>query len=148
MFHWSPIRLREGSIVEPGNFGRMIRRYRPDQFGDGWRMARELLFEHAREAFATSAPSRLNACFMCPTYEEATRYQAMYDPQFLQVLHEVEIVELGAPQHVGALNLLNENEAMSFLDSFRRQARDYWEGRGDGDREVLTASPIRVVRTF
>ena len=53
-------------VVEPGNFGRMIRRYRRDQFGDGWRMARELLFEQARQDFATSAPSRLNACFMCP----------------------------------------------------------------------------------
>lgn len=148
MFHWSPIRLREGSIVEPGNFGRMIRRYRPDQFGDGWRLARELLFEQAREAYAPKAPSRLNACFMCPTYDDAMRYQAAYDPHFLQVLHEVEIVELGASQHSGALILLDENQNMSFLDSYRRQARDYWEGRGEGDRELFTASSIRVVRVF
>lgn len=37
---------------------------------------------------------------------------------------------------------------MSLLDSYRRQARDYWEGRGEGDRELLTASSIRVVRVF
>lgn len=60
----------------------------------------------------------------------------------------MEIVELGASQHAGALILLDENQNMSFLDSYRRQARDYWEGRGEGDRELLTASSIRVVRVF
>lgn len=121
----------------PGKFGRTIRRYRPDQFGDGWRLARELLFEQAREAYAAKAPSRLNACFMCPTHDDAMRYQAAYDPHFLQVLHEVEIVELGASPHTGALSVLDENQSMSLLDSYRRQARDYWKAGARGIANCL-----------
>ncbi|WP_077961311.1 DUF2441 domain-containing protein [Ensifer adhaerens] len=125
----------------------MLRRYRPNHFGDGLLMARELHFEQARGAYAAHAPSQMNAYFMCSTCEDAVRYQSADDPHLLLVLHDVEFVELGAQQHVGTLNLLNENETMSFLDPFR-QARDYWEGRGEGAVKSFRPHRSRLSRCF
>ena len=38
-------------------------------------------------------PSRLDACFACPTREDADKYRLFNDQNFQQVLHEVELVD-------------------------------------------------------
>lgn len=107
-------------------------------------LARELVLEMSREVYAPEAPARLNACFVCPTWEEAERYMHENDQNLTWVPHRVEFVDPEAPQHTGYLEkLVIPNDV--FLDPTRIRARDYWRGDGQGDREIVTASALRVI---
>jgi hypothetical protein len=66
-FHFAPIMLAPGSIIEPGNFGRIIR-----QRGAAHNLyRREMIFEAVRQQHFSSRPSRLDCLFCFPTQEEA-----------------------------------------------------------------------------
>ncbi|MBB3315089.1 hypothetical protein FHT77_000931 [Rhizobium sp. BK181] len=146
LYHYAPVRLSAGSIIEPGNWGRVLKRYNMNGFGNPWLIARELIFETARLQLFPDKPSRLSSCFALLTLEEATAYQAANDPNYISVLHEVELVEEEASQHTGALVHLNwPANGMAFVDQTRLNAAKYWEAEGDGERELLTASALRVV---
>jgi len=149
LYHLAPITLAAGSEIQPGNFGRMIRRYRPDIGNNAWLLSRELIFEAVREQAAPSAPSRLSACFALEDLAAAHRYQAHNDGNFLMVMHEVELVDATAAQHRGALPLIDfPPPCHPFLDTVRMRARDYWSGGGSGDREIVTTSALRVVQAI
>jgi hypothetical protein len=90
LFHLAPLRLGAGSIIQPGNFGRIIKRYALNNNFDGWRIARELIFEQSRPK---DKPSRLCSCFGLPTRVDCDAYRKFNDANFLQVVHEVEIVD-------------------------------------------------------
>jgi Protein of unknown function (DUF2441) len=71
-FHLSSIPLAPGSIIQPGNCGRIIKTYQsPVQnvqtFGNMNVVARELLFEMVRIESFPSKPSRMKAAFCCMT---------------------------------------------------------------------------------
>lgn len=102
-FHFAPLRLGPGSIIEPGNWGRLIKRY---SIADGapWLLARELIFEQLRPE---GKPARMSGCFALTTRIEADAYRAAVDPNYQSVLHEVDIVDATRPVHVGGLSFLD-----------------------------------------
>ena len=58
--------LGPGSIIQPGNFGRLLKRYVAGS-GQCVDAGRELAFEQIRTRGYLHKPSRLNACFGLPT---------------------------------------------------------------------------------
>ena len=148
LYHYAQLRLGAGSIIEPGNFGRLIKRYNDYRSAQqGWLMARELIFESVRPV---PKPSRFSACFVLLTEADAKTYRQTNDPNFYQVLHEVEIVDATLAQHTGGLSWIDAPPTPSpILDRWRFQASQYWAGSaGTVERgsELLTASQLRVIR--
>jgi hypothetical protein len=151
-FHFSQQALGPGSIIAPGNFGRLLRRYphRPavpngTVFGSPWIIARELALELVRVERFPDRPSRMACSFALEDEGAAERYRLKNDPNRLQVLHRVEITDPSLPIHLGALNFIAFPAEDTFIDGARLLAECYWRGEGEGDREVITASPLRVI---
>jgi hypothetical protein len=150
-FHLTPIRLAPGSIVLPGNWGRIIRKYvtpitNVQTFGNAWLMSRELIFEDVRKEQFASKPSRLGAAFCCPDEPSARVYQAQADPSKIQTLHEVEFVDPAAPTHTAPLLMVDFVPGTLFMEETARRAVTYWSGDPNGNQEIVTLSPLRVVR--
>ncbi|RVO78951.1 hypothetical protein [Sinorhizobium medicae] len=144
LFHVAPIALRSGSVIEPGNFGRILALYRYNPSNNGWMMARELAFEMERLRIAPEAPSRMQACFALPSLDEAQRYRSAN--AHLNVILEVELSEPEAACHYGFLQHFDGMHDQLFIATVKQRAEDYWTVKGEGDREVVTASGLRVVR--
>ncbi|QRM44934.1 DUF2441 domain-containing protein [Rhizobium sp. BG4] len=148
LFHFAPTKLGPGSIIEPGNWGRILKRYNTVN-NNGWIIARELLFEGVRTHMFPDKPSRLSSSFAFRTKVEADRYQQANDGNLLNVLHEVEIADRALPQHEGRLRHLDwPEQGVPFLDPTRLKAMQYWQGIGNGDAEIVTASPLRILRAL
>src|SRR4051794_17129348 len=80
-YYFASVKLLPGSVVAPGNWGRMLRRYENasatgNSFGSAWIVARELRFEVIRLKHFAEKPSRLESAFCCPSLEDARSYQA------------------------------------------------------------------------
>lgn len=155
LYHFTMMRLAPGSIIEPGNWGRLLRRYENapgsngQQFGKVWVLTRELVFELTRIKLpkANSVPSRFESTFSFKDEAHAHVYREANDPHFVQVLHEVELVDPNAPQHEGAVSKSNwPAGGRPFLGDMTQAAQEYWRGEGDGPRELLSASGLRIIR--
>ncbi|WP_234192375.1 hypothetical protein [Pseudacidovorax sp. NFM-22] len=150
-FHFAATRLGAGSIIEPGNYGRLLRCYQHSNDPQGWKVATELLFEAERQRFNQALPSRLNACFAFPTKEAANAGRAGLGGAMV-LLHEVEPVDADALSHVGDFNLLTicySPQAGSFWQRVEGAAKSYWARSGPVlIPEVVTGSALRVIRRF
>ncbi|WFU69440.1 hypothetical protein [Bradyrhizobium sp. CB2312] len=153
-FHLTPIRLAPGSIVQPGNWGRIIRKYQSPSsnlqtFGNAWLMARELIFESVRAAQFSAKPSRLDAAFCCLDEASARAYQNQADGAQIQTLHEVELVDPTKPTHQAPLPMVDYPPPMTpFIEQTTLRAVQYWSGDPNGNQEIVTLSPLRVVRAL
>jgi hypothetical protein len=152
-FHLGLSMLAPGSIIEPGNMGRLHRRYTrpaPNQagWGDPWHLARELIFEEVRNSRTqfSALPSRLGAAFVCPTRADIDAFRRMVDPFLTHMVCEIEIVDPTLPQHTSGINWLDLiPPGQPFLDTTRMNAIQYWSGAPNGPTEILTASSLRVL---
>lgn len=153
-FHFAPLRLAPGSIIQPGNWGRILRRYENatatgQLFGNAWILARELQFELTRLKQFTAKPSRFDAAFCCVTEPEAREYQAKADIPRITVLHRVEFVDPALPSHIGAVAMLDwPLPNTSFLENTGARAAAYWGGEIAGAREIITLSALRVLENI
>jgi hypothetical protein len=149
--HFAPQRLAPGSVIQPGNWGRVLHRYEnatvtQQLFGNAWILARELKFENVRLQSFAEKPSRFAAAFCCVNENDARVYQAKVDFPRIQLLHRVELVEPALACHSGAIDMLDYPPPnTSFLDQTNARAIAYWSGSSAGAMEFVTASPLRVV---
>lgn len=137
--------LGPGSIVLPGNWGRMLRvgGQRHDRY------PREHLLEEVRLEEFPHLPSRLESIFLFDNEPNARRWREATGNRYLDVLYEVELIQPTA--RTGRL-------AIARLDGFnngwppeiaRPWARRYWQPPQMGEVvEVLVESPVRIVRTL
>jgi hypothetical protein len=152
VFHFTMTRLGPGSVIQPGNWGRLLRRYQhkpmPNlpQFGGPWIISRELILELSRLRHAPTAPSRFDAAFVLADADVAERYRASNDPNRTQTLHEVELVDPEAPSHLGSLAMTAWPMPFEFIDPMTAMADAYWLGHGGGDHEIVTLSALRVIK--
>jgi hypothetical protein len=73
LYHSSPVLLGQGSIILPGNYGRIIRSVGATHpYWD-----RENTLESVRRARYDAKPSRLDATFSCPSKDTAVFYAFM-----------------------------------------------------------------------
>jgi hypothetical protein len=152
-FHLTPIRLAPGSIVQPGNWGRIIRKYQSpvpnvQTLGNAWIIARELIFDSVRMTQFSDKPSRMEAAFCCLDEASARVYQAQADGFKIQALHEVELVDPSKPTHQAPLSLVDFAHGTLFIDETIRRASVYWTGDPNGNQEIVTLSPLRIVRSI
>ena len=148
--HFAPLRLAPGSVIQPGNWGRVLHRYEnatvtQQLFGNAWILARELKFENVRLQNFAEKPSRFATAFCCLDENGARAYQAKVDFARIQVLHRVEFVDPTRSAHAGAIDMLDYPPPnTSFLDQTNARAIGYWSGNVVGAMEIITLSPLRV----
>lgn len=158
LFHLCGPILERGSVILPGNWGRILRLY-------GWRHAhsiREHALEEARKALAPHLPSRLACAFVFLSRQEAEAFRgsvldARQSGFAAHVLYRVRLLDPSAPW------FLTDGRNVSPTDTHVAWPRNYWlplaepwevEGRQDservrsslsvGHRELLTLSRLTV----
>jgi hypothetical protein len=154
-FHAAPMLLAPGSVVLPGNFGRVIRQ----QGATHPLWNRESALEVVRSSNYPTKPSRLDACFAC-LHEKTLRFYVTAMSQKTQhylwpVLYEVEKVDQNAPEHRSDFNVVEPlprlNKTMTEI------AHLYWTAGlwinvvgapGIRCEEMVTTSPLRILRTL
>lgn len=149
LFFLASLHLAPGSIIQPGNWGRIIEKYETPSmarqtFGNMNLVARELVFELVRVKSYPSRPSRLQAAFCCPTLADLQQYRPKTDPNNFQLVYEVELVDPAQPTHVAPLTMIDFAEGTIFLNETRARADRYWTGHPDGPQEVVTLSSLRI----
>lgn len=135
--------LEPGSIVKPGNWGRMIKSYTP-QSGAPWILIREMAYEEIREKEFPEKPSRFESIFLCSSSEGVKKFIAESGRQF-DIPYEVELVDPSALSHEGCLN----NPSISNGDNYTtlmEKARSYWSTSHVENPEFITLSSVRIVR--
>jgi len=145
-FHLSPILLESGSIIKPGNFGRVIETYRPNNLGP--LAVRELIFEIARLKTFPEKPSRFNSIFLFPTLQHAQTQLFRFDISCL--IYEVELTETDANLFHGNMGLIHAgfpNEHMAAIPYLYNLAAQYWVGLTtvQPESEFLSSSPVRIL---
>ena len=151
-FHLSGAMLALGSIIMPGNWGRMIKTL-------GWQhnlAIREMALENARVARYPNRPSRLDASFVLPTLEEARNFKQLIGGFGNHILYRVTLCDPDALSHITdsrlcgpAGNIRHDWVDVYWMD-FAAQAAALpgidWAAATGGLqlREMLTLSQLRI----
>lgn len=149
-YHCAPVKLGVGSIIEPGNWGRVISiwAYRHALYH------REMVFENVRQALKPKAPSRMEALFACLSLEDARSYCAVEDNKNA-LIYECETMDDDANTFMAPLN------AFGLKSGDYDMAMQYWHaalplseastapanfmGVGRVAYEVVSMSRLRVM---
>jgi hypothetical protein len=97
-YHVTQPLLAAGSIIENGNFGRILDKYAPG-FGDVVTLYREEVLEAIRKEQFPDKPSRFHSIFLLDTLENAVCYRD-HNAQH-QNIYTVEIVDTDKAIHKG-----------------------------------------------
>jgi Protein of unknown function (DUF2441) len=133
------IMLEHGSIVRPGNWGRMLQLVGPPH--KEWQ--RELILEEIRKSEFPHLPSRLECAFVMDELIEAQYYATNFAP--FSLVYEVTLLDESAATHEA------DWKGTGPYDQTNEWARRYW--RGDVMphpetslklRERLTLSRLRI----
>ena len=148
-YHSASVLLRPGSVIEPGNYGRMLGTYRNDNGPNGWKLATELALETRRARDFSALPSRLSCCFAFLDVASALATRDRLGG-LTNILYEVELADDDASSHIGDFDLISRcyipRPDLAFLQTIEDVGTTYWRGKPGGTRELLTNSGLRVVR--
>jgi|GEM_PF-1581636 len=142
-----------GEILGGGHFGRGYDQYvmdigTSDCSEKGWRLASEMIVEAVRLARYPTMPSRLTCSYAYPS-EQIARSTMNGSPMRLY-LYEVELTDPSKPCHTVSRDLMSAVNRMPrdipFAPHVRLVADQYWSSKGGTYPEVITESPLRVVR--
>lgn len=136
--------LGVGSVVFPGNWGRILKLYTPQSGHNAWLLVQELVFEEIRFREFSSKPSRFETVFLCRTTEDILQFREASN-RIKDLVYEVELVEPARPSHVGDMALACCQASDNF-ESFASRARCYWSGEGSDQPETITTSAIRIMK--
>lgn len=118
LYHVCPVGLDPGSVIRPGNYGRIIK-----LIGDGhphW--YRENQLEAMRLAEFPDKPSRLHSCFGCESLEAVRFFRQTQIPTGLVYL--VEPTNPSASKHIADFNCVQPVPGK--MDDMEVVARHYW----------------------
>lgn len=135
--------LEVGAIIRPGNWGRILRKYSPQISPSPWLLTRELIWESVRAREFAEKPSRFDSAFVCLSEENLNEFRM--SGRTFDMCYEVELMNPNAPQHIGDWALANMQNTDDF-SVFEQRARLYWQGQNIVKQELVTLSPIRVMR--
>ena len=110
LFHLSGIMLRRGSIIEPGNFGRIIRA--TGSTHPKWDTEQAL--EAARVVKHRSKPSRLEAAFVSVNEAEARSFRSRIPGFTHHMLYRVSTCNPNAPSHLTDTRLSGPQSALQY----------------------------------
>lgn len=135
--------LKPSSIVEPGNWGRILRQYTV-QAGNPWLVIRELIYERIRTESFLSKPSRFDSTFLCLSEIDLKQFVQETSRRF-DLCYEVRILDPNAPSHLGCTRIQNIENTDS-ISNIERKAREYWSGANIKLSEHITTSALEIVR--
>ena len=139
LYHCAQIILGPGSIILPGNWGRIKQQFEEN----GATIAREVIIENIRIKEFLSKPSRFDGVFACPTIDSAKLYRDKHAPTNL--IYEIEILDPTAARHDGDYETCIKG--FVGINSMQQNARTYWNGTNNNNApEILTLSPIKIIR--
>lgn len=146
-FHVCTLILEPGSIIKPGNFGRVIQLYRQRDLNI--LPTRELCFEIVRLKQYPDKPSRLSCLFLSPTLEHAVRY--VRNHCFSSLIYEVEIIDPNVRIFHGEMSLLAAgmpDESTPVIPHLMGLASVYWRGISEITEQYLVESAIKIISTL
>jgi hypothetical protein len=143
-FYCCSLPLEVGSVVRPGNWGRIIRTYTPQSSPNPWLLTRELIYEMVRIQSFPQKPSRFDCLFLCLNECDLTEFRTTTN-RHLDLGYEVELVNPQAQNHLGDWTLPNMQNTDN-LTVFENRANLYWQGNNIVKQELVTLSPIRITR--
>lgn len=139
-FHCAPIPLARGSIICPGNWGRILRLYSVN-IGSPNIAFRERVLEDIRTHEFPKKPSRLSSCFVLHTLAEAKHFRDT--SQRLGIIYEVEPTQDPPCSHTANYLL---QPSLYYFEDIKIAARAYWDGKYQDHPETLFPVPIRILR--
>ncbi|MBN3838875.1 DUF2441 domain-containing protein [Burkholderia sp. Ac-20349] len=149
-FHFTTVILEPKSIIRPGNWGFFLRTYDIRNQGHAMMLASEMVLEQIRQASFPDRPSRLNCNYVFDD-EQIARQQRPVNFGLHFRLYEVRLVDKAQKTHRAAFNLLNArfpNQGVAYLPYAEDLAHRYWGGSDIQIPEVLTESPIEIVKAL
>ena len=142
-YHCSSTQLEAGSIIRPGNWGRIIR-------NTGWghnQALKEAALEYVRQSEFPDKPSRMMSSFFFDDENEAHFYSISDNRQITMIVYQVAIDLLVQP-HVGDWRGTQPRGSVS-MD----RAREYWLGQfqpphqtGASCRELIVVTSLQIIR--
>ena len=143
-FHFNSSLLSPGSVIRPGNWGRIVR-----LIGTQHReWTRECILEHIRQSEFPDLPSRFDCIFFFSSRDEAEFYKASLNANALMVMYEVELTDPDVRQHEADWKGTGPYDTNEWARRYWRG--DFMPGRGPGPqcREVLAVTSLRILRKF
>jgi hypothetical protein len=139
--------IGRGSIIEPGNWGRVQELKKDWTSLDNYRWLCEDTFDRVRSGLTPRPPSRLNSVFVCPTLGDAHRFCGGQSGR-TDVLYEVEPTKATKRVFVTSWQLFSFGPETwpPPLVQWRQQAIRYWTETPVNGREVLLSQAVRIVR--
>ena len=116
-YHLAGTLLQVGSVIAPGNWGRIIR-------ATGWRhpeAVKEMALEYVRRLNCPDKPSRLESAFAFLTVDEARNFRGRIAGFGSHTLYRVGLVARDAPSHIADSRLSGPQGALH--DNW---PEDYW----------------------
>ncbi|MEO1059534.1 MAG: DUF2441 domain-containing protein [Actinomycetota bacterium] len=130
VFHCAGVLLEPGAVIEPGNFGRVIRRY-----GQQHNLYnRETLLENYRTKHHPQAPSRLSCVYAAPSESNAVTFLSAQPTRWSDLIYRVEILDPTATTFCADLTQVADPTL-------------YWSRvlPSHPNAELLIASPIKIL---
>lgn len=119
-YYCSGLPYRPKSIIQPGNWGKVI-----EGAGAAHQYSwREIAFEMSRELHAPNSASRLESVFSLPTEEDARAYAPTMNVGTVHI-YEIRPLDERAPHHRGDLNVFNAFPNAWGFDSWREILAKY-----------------------
>jgi hypothetical protein len=146
LYHCSQSVLKEGDIIEPGNWGKILITTGPKH--NAW--DREIILESIRIQYFSTKPSRLKCTFACDNLETIRFYKQVHMPT--GNIYRVEHNDTSLPMHKGDFNAVQPIPTIQ--GDMITVALGYWEYKyktkvKDWEHiecsEILSPSSLRVL---
>ena len=143
LYHYCPIPLEKGSIIMPGNWGRVIHGYAMPQTSNSI-VVMELLLETVRLRLHPDLPCRLDSVYTCIGLDSFKNFR---DRRKLDLCYHVELVDSSMPTFYGSWK--HVESFAGTLEQWREAAEKYWstdwKTESPETLELLSLSPIRIL---
>jgi hypothetical protein len=143
LFYAAPMLLAPESVVLPGNWYRMLRRYGEQH--SFFLPFRELVYEEIRKTEFPATVSRLDCVFCCETEEGLLGFM-QHEGRPFDEMYEVELVDKDPVIFRADWSIVKGISGQRVWDQAEAQARTYWSTTPTHNVEVLSASPVRIIR--
>lgn len=145
-FYCYSLPLGAGSIINPGNWGRILRTYTQQTNPQAWVLIRELVYESVRREHFSFKPSRFDSLFLCTTEADLMTFRANTG-RHLDIGYEVKLVDPQATSHLGDWGAAN-TQGNANVPAYENLAQTYWQAASITKPELVTTSPIRIIRVL
>lgn len=143
LFHACPIMLDIGSIILPGNWGRIEKTI----LGPGSPILfREYLLESVRKEYFPDKPSRMESTFSCPDLQSMVTF--MEANCSTSLCYEVEHVSPEKPFHLAPCDLVGPASNQNTWEWASAGANRYWSWNPNEyltPMEIVSLSPLKVL---